>query len=236
MAGLAIDIAEQLTRISAMTIFELRGDWRRLHRMSPPMRLSRALLVRGIAYKLQERSYGGLSKAVVRKLEQGSAAPSSHGDEKPLPVISLKPGTRLVREWRGVTHMVLVHFRRRRVARPALSFPLHRRSEDHRRPVVGSSLLRSSPSTIGLHCRHGLKSWRGLLRHDLHRLFAARSTRANHLTRVSNRSLILSMPSGRPVTPISSVSVTPDGLPLGRCMMMEACLAAPWSAPPSSGF
>jgi predicted site-specific integrase-resolvase len=53
--------------------------------------------------------------------------------------------------------------------------------------LVGSSLLRSSPSTIGLHCRHGLKSWRGLLRHDLHRLFAARSTRANHLTRVSKQ-------------------------------------------------
>jgi Protein of unknown function (DUF2924) len=109
MAGLAIDIAEQLTRICAMTIFELRGDWQRLHRMSPPMRLSRDLLVRGIAYKLQERSYGGLSKAVARKLEQGSAAPSSRGDEKPMPMISLKPGTRLVREWRGVTHMVLVH-------------------------------------------------------------------------------------------------------------------------------
>jgi Protein of unknown function (DUF2924) len=63
----------------------------------------------GIAYKLQERSYGGLSKAVVRKLEQGSTAPSSRGDEKPMPVISLKLGTRLVREWRGITHMVLVH-------------------------------------------------------------------------------------------------------------------------------
>jgi Protein of unknown function (DUF2924) len=109
MAGLAIDIVEQLTRISAMTIFELRGDWRRLHRMSPPMRLSRDLLVRGIAYKLQERSYDGLSKAVVRKLEQGSTAPSSRGDEKPMPVISLKLRTRLVREWRVITHMVLVH-------------------------------------------------------------------------------------------------------------------------------
>jgi hypothetical protein len=35
-----------------VTIFELRGEWRRLHRMPPPMRLSRDLLVRGITYKL----------------------------------------------------------------------------------------------------------------------------------------------------------------------------------------
>jgi hypothetical protein len=37
-----------LARLSASTIFELRGEWRRLHRASPPMRLSRDLLIRGI--------------------------------------------------------------------------------------------------------------------------------------------------------------------------------------------
>jgi hypothetical protein len=59
----AIDIAKALVRLSELTIFELRGEWRRLHRTPPPMRLSRDLLTRGISYKLQERAYGGLSKA-----------------------------------------------------------------------------------------------------------------------------------------------------------------------------
>ena len=104
MDRLAIDIAEAVARLSASTIFELRNEWRRLHRMAPPMRLSRDLLIRAIAYKLQERAYGGLSKTVARKLEQANADPA-----KPAPPISLKPGTRLVREWRGTTHMVLVH-------------------------------------------------------------------------------------------------------------------------------
>ena len=45
--------------VSALTIFELRGEWRRLHRMPPPMRFSRDLLTRGISYKLQERAYDG---------------------------------------------------------------------------------------------------------------------------------------------------------------------------------
>ena len=105
----AIDIAKALVRLSELTIFELRGEWRRLHRMPPPMRLSRDLLVRGITYKLQERAYGGLSKAAVRKLEQAAAGPLSRGAAKPTPSVSLRPGTRLVREWHGVTHTALIH-------------------------------------------------------------------------------------------------------------------------------
>src|ERR1700736_4814998 len=91
----AIDIAKALARLSELTIFELRVEWRRLHRMPPPMRLSRGLLIRGIIYQLQERAYGGLSMAAVRKLEQAAAG----GAAKPALPISLKPGTRLVREW-----------------------------------------------------------------------------------------------------------------------------------------
>src|ERR1700724_2528022 len=105
----AIDVANALVRLSEVTIFELRGEWRRVHRFPPPMRLSRDLLVRGITYKLQERAYGGLSMATARKLEQAGADSLSRGSVIPAPPISLRPGTRLVREWRGVTHMVLIH-------------------------------------------------------------------------------------------------------------------------------
>src|ERR1700720_1375000 len=101
----ATDVAQALTRLSELTIFELRGEWRRLHRMPPPMRLSRDLLTRGISYKLQERAYGSLSTAPARKLEQAAAGPPSRGAVKPAPPISLKPGTRLVREWGGATYM-----------------------------------------------------------------------------------------------------------------------------------
>ena len=71
----AIDIAKALARLSELTIFELRGEWRRLHRMPPPMRLSRDLLTR----ELQKRAYDGLSMATARKLEQAAAGPPSRG-------------------------------------------------------------------------------------------------------------------------------------------------------------
>ena len=109
MAKARIDLAEELARLSEMTIFELRSEWRRLHRMAPPMRLSRDLLIRGITYKLQERPLGCLSASMMRKLQLlNTEAEASAAHKSSPPPISLKAGMRLVREWRGVTHTVLV--------------------------------------------------------------------------------------------------------------------------------
>ncbi len=108
MAKAAIDLAETLARLSELTIFELRGEWRRLHRAPPPMRLSRDLLIRAITYKVQERLLGGLSVSIMRRLERRTTEAEASDARKSAPPISLKPGTRLVREWRGVTHTVLV--------------------------------------------------------------------------------------------------------------------------------
>jgi hypothetical protein len=58
---LLLIIINGCTSHSQLTIFELRGEWRRLHRAPPPMRLSRDLLRRGITYKLQERGRSAAS-------------------------------------------------------------------------------------------------------------------------------------------------------------------------------
>src|SRR5215472_16247759 len=87
-----IDITETLARLSAATIFELRGEWRRLHRAPPPMRLSRDLLMRGITYKLQERPLGGLSKSILRKLERLNRDSKASDGQKPVPPIALRAG------------------------------------------------------------------------------------------------------------------------------------------------
>jgi hypothetical protein len=89
----SVDLRGTLARLSAATIFELRGEWRRLHRMPPPMRLSRDLLMRGITYKLQERPLGGLSNSILRKLEGLNVDSKVSCAQKPPPPISLKAGT-----------------------------------------------------------------------------------------------------------------------------------------------
>ena len=48
---------------------ELRREWRRLYHKDPP-RISRDLLVLGIAYRLQELEHGGLGKATVRNWQR----------------------------------------------------------------------------------------------------------------------------------------------------------------------
>lgn len=103
MKSTSLDIAAELSRLEDLTNFELRSEWRRLHGMQPPKSVSRDLLLRGITYKIQERAFGGLSKSVLRRLS--SATPEAR---KAAPAI-VKPGTRLVREWNGQTHTVLVH-------------------------------------------------------------------------------------------------------------------------------
>ncbi len=109
MAKSSIDIAVEHARLCGMTSFELRNEWRRLHRAPPPMRLSRGLLIRGTTYKLQERPQGSLSKSISRQLQRLDSELEMSDAPKRATPLSLKPGTRLVREWHGLTHTVLVH-------------------------------------------------------------------------------------------------------------------------------
>ncbi len=83
----------------------LRG---RLYRSNPPLHIRRDLLVLAIAWKLQERIYGGLTVAQKRRLAGIAEELKKGGDLSAGPEIRLKPGLRLVREWRGETHDVLV--------------------------------------------------------------------------------------------------------------------------------
>ena len=109
MTRASIDIAAELARLEELTNFELRSEWRRLHHMQPPKSLSRDLLLRGITYQLQERALGGLSKSILRKLTGTGPEASSAECRKTAPRTVIKPGTRLIREWNGDTHIVLVH-------------------------------------------------------------------------------------------------------------------------------
>ena len=107
MAKPAVDIAAEVLQLESLPLDRLREHWRRLHQTPPPKRLSRDILLRGLAYKMQETAFGGLSKAILRKL-QTSAPSEASPVKKRRPRPSFKSGTRLVREWHGVTHTVVI--------------------------------------------------------------------------------------------------------------------------------
>jgi len=82
---------------------ELAAHWSKLYRSRPPSGVSRRLLERAVAYALQAKRFGGLSAKARRQLERGarsSLAPQAQGQR------SLAPGTRLMRTWNGVSHVV----------------------------------------------------------------------------------------------------------------------------------
>ena len=101
------EISTRIAVLNELPAQQLRDEWRRLHRGQPP-RLSRDLLIRTIAYRMQELAYGGLSKAIQRKLAVLSKELRLKGGVVVTPDLSLRPGARLVREWRGRTHPVIV--------------------------------------------------------------------------------------------------------------------------------
>ena len=99
-------LASKLASLAELTIFELRAEWRRHHHMPLPKQLSRDLMIRGIAYKIQERASGGLTRSTLRKIE--ALRLQNVTAQKVVASPSLKPGTKLIREWGGDTHSVLV--------------------------------------------------------------------------------------------------------------------------------
>ena len=101
------DVADQLARLQTLDQGALRREWRRLYRAEPP-RLSRDLMMRALAYRIQEIAFGGLSKATLRRLASLAAEFESDGRIAPPAQPRIKPGARLVREWHGRTHAVVV--------------------------------------------------------------------------------------------------------------------------------
>jgi hypothetical protein len=104
----AADLEAKLERLTTMDGDDLRWGWRRLYRSNPPRRITRGLMAPAIAWKLQEQVYGGLSAAVRRRIAKlGNELEAKDGGRQS-PAIRLKPGAKLVREWGGESHVVLV--------------------------------------------------------------------------------------------------------------------------------
>ncbi len=108
MTGMPEALARQLAELESASTADLRARWERAHKHPAPKRASRDLLLRALAYHIQERVEGGLSKAALKRLAH-LADPKGNDGRPPRPVPPrLRPGTRLVREGGGVVHQVTV--------------------------------------------------------------------------------------------------------------------------------
>jgi len=102
------ELRQQLKRLEALGALQLRAEWANVYERPAPRRISRDLLLRGIAYRLQEQMYGGLKPATIKKLKQIAATLKDGRSAATASAPTLKPGVRLLREWNGHTHIVEV--------------------------------------------------------------------------------------------------------------------------------
>ena len=84
----------------------LRQHWRELYGSHPPARMSRELLIQAIAYRIQERMFGGLSRGARTRLAAAQEAAAGARPSRAKTQHQVKPGTRFLREWQGRTHEV----------------------------------------------------------------------------------------------------------------------------------
>jgi hypothetical protein len=101
------DLPAELARLETLTLLELKTKWAELYG-KPLKGARRQFLIHGIAYRLQELVYGGLSAKTRRRLKQLAKQFSRNPGYRPAAAPDLKAGCRLLREWRGVTHEVVV--------------------------------------------------------------------------------------------------------------------------------
>jgi hypothetical protein len=99
---------EALSRLPELNLGELRQQWRALYKADASPHLSRELLLRAVAYRMQEVALGGLRPERQRQLRHFAQQLKESGEGRIRPRPELKAGTRLVREWRGRTYEVLV--------------------------------------------------------------------------------------------------------------------------------
>ena len=91
------DVADELASLDELGSAELRRRWRELTG-EPAPQVSPRLLRLALAYELQAREHGGLSRRAQQVLDQvaGGKTRTRAG----------QPGMRLMREWNGTLHVV----------------------------------------------------------------------------------------------------------------------------------
>jgi hypothetical protein len=101
-------VEAELDRLAVMPIAQLRLRYREAFRDDPPKPFGPDLLRRSIAHRIQEKAYGGLSRSTQRLLDQMMKAYAAKPNGKIVLPRRIKPGSVLVREWKGGSHRVMV--------------------------------------------------------------------------------------------------------------------------------
>jgi hypothetical protein len=103
-------VLKQIAGLPKLSHGELKALWREYFGVEPPA-YRRGFLIRGLAHRLQELTYGGLKPAYQARLDamvEGKDKPNGRSGRRPRHDVNLLEGTKLIREWQGVAYEVMV--------------------------------------------------------------------------------------------------------------------------------
>ena len=101
-------LSEQIAALPAMNKSQLLAIWAKNFREAPPASLRKDLMVPSLAYRIQEREYGGLANTTRKKLREIAKSIDPGKQAQGRGSSGLHHGTRLVRTWKGEVHEVQV--------------------------------------------------------------------------------------------------------------------------------
>jgi hypothetical protein len=101
-------IAQRLAELPGLSKPSLCELWKELFQAPPSTQLRRRLMIQILAYRLQEQAFGSLGAPSCVRLRQLARVFEVNSKSTIPPIRSLKPGTRLVRQWRDHVHLVNV--------------------------------------------------------------------------------------------------------------------------------
>jgi hypothetical protein len=107
-ASVTLSVEEELARLPDLSPEELKARWLELKGVPLPKFMRRGLMTRAIAFAIQEAAFGGVDAATRKRLDELASQIVPAGGKAPPRPNRVKPGTRLVREWKGRVHDVMV--------------------------------------------------------------------------------------------------------------------------------
>ena len=99
-------LASEIVSLPKLGIDDLRERWKAMFGKAPSQEIGRSFLTRAIAYRLQERAYGGLKPSTRRLLLRFSEETAAGSSPKKPQIRKAQSGTILIREWQGNAHRV----------------------------------------------------------------------------------------------------------------------------------
>jgi len=99
----AAAIEAEIDQVRSLGIGALRQRWRSMSGAAPPKGLTKDIIARMIAYRIQAGAFGGLDRETVKLLDRLARGRTPDGLNR-----RLKAGTVLVREYQGERHTVTI--------------------------------------------------------------------------------------------------------------------------------